>query len=1393
MGNALFGSSSRKSKPLAPDMALRVQTSIVGQAIPVGWGQFRIACNLLDYQDFKATAVKAQSAGGKGAAFGGGKGTSGSSSYTYSAAVVAGICEGPINSYIQCWNSKTKQTLASLGFTTFLGSYAQTAWSYMSSAHPANAINYRGIAYVAAGPLQLGSSSQLPNLNFEIKATFSDAISGLPDADPKDVTTDILTNVNYGVGFPSGSLSALTTWSQYCRATGMVISPVLTQQRSCADFLNEVAEATNSNFRWSGSTLDCIPYGDTTITAHGSTYTAPSAPQYDIIDADYICQPGDKPVKVRRARPSDQFNLVRTKYQDRNNDYNEITVQASDEAAVAQFGLRTEDPKSHPFICDAAAAQMSCSLRLGRQQVRNTYVFTVGRRFIRLDPMDIVSINDSHLGLVAQWVRINEITENSDNTLTISAEEYLNGTGAAPAYPRQGNTGHVEDYHAAPGSINTPLIFTAPMQLATNQSLEVWMAVSGIDQVNWGGCDVYMSFDNTTYQNIGRITGNSRQGVLTSTFSANGTSPDTTDTAHIDFTMSSGSLTSVSTTVANNYGSLMYVEDTSGGTRELFSYKDATLTSTFHYDLTTNYRGLYGTSNQSHASSSKVCRCDGQLFKLPYTKDRVGVTIYLKFCSFNRWGDNTQDLSSATAYTYVLTGPPAVYGPSNLQAFGDVHAAKLTWDNAFNVGPQATEIWRSTSDPFVVSERWHFESPGGEAIYSTPVVVTNFMKSGVGQGPCVIFTDYDWFCRVLKITDGSLVWSKAAGASCYGRAQCLILQGETNHTVCFPSHDGKVWVQDSTGANRYQILNMYDRIGTNLTPVARSVNNAVKFTGAAFHPDAWVRDHTVFSNNAYVQIVSGTGSGATLYQVKQVNPADHDEVQLNTTAFPTVDGTSRCTFIPRFSSDTFCQHAGTTVVDGGVDYLVTCWFDNSVTKTNLSTGVVTAYFCALENNEAWPLIGDVGLGHNSVVFGSIDKKVRCLALSTMALEWSHTFPQGIDAALDMAMIDGSTLAIAVNGRRSGDATAGKCTYLKAVDGTLLYASADMQGDMDSRPLLIAQGDGTYRTFVVGDAGLPTYLDTHANTVWQHTRGTVFNSSPVAYDVDGDTIPDIICCDMSGNICVYSQAGTLMKVFPANSGVEGTPFIGTPLANGKVQLLVPSIGDGGVTTKGRMTCYEFTVTSSNFGSAVKVGEAAAWATAYVDANLPSSTSYWYWIRYRDDAGSFSLYNPPTTGDGAAATTLLVQTNDLADNLITSPKVANANIVTSHLISNAATLHADVEATGPTTGVVATWITLVTTPTFTSEGGPNSLVGGFFVHNTDNGSHNWDVRIRRNGTTVVYPGTSVSVTTLNTTYSKITVEWVEVPGIGSLYYELQWKADSTALQTINMVLSDDEIKR
>ncbi len=476
-----------------------------------------------------------------------------------------------------------------------------------------------------------------------------------------------------------------------------------------------------------------------------------------------------------------------------------------------------------------------------------------------------------------------------------------------------------------------------------------------------------------------------------------------------------------------------------------------------------------------------------------------------------------------------------------------------------------------------LAERWHYENAGATSVFSTPIVTSTFIKSGVDQGACTIFTSEDGSCYVYRMNAGTVVWSKASGAMCYGRAQAVVLQGETDHTVFFPSHDGKIYSQNGDGTDRWTVSNLYvregDYGGSGLTPVAAiGPTDTVTVTGKAWDANAFIRSHTVSGANASVQIISGLGSGSTLYEIKEVKPADHSKLTLFNSTFPTVDATSRIVIVPKYSSDVYWQHAGTLVVEGGVDYLIACGFDDSVTKIRCTDGVVTAYYCSLENNEAWPLVQDVGKGHVSVVFGSIDRSVYCLKLSDMTLEWQTTLTDGVDSIITCAALDNVTTQVVVTSRDN------KVHYLKGTDGTVLFSGADLGGDIDSGACLLQQGDGTYKVFVAGDSGKVTMYDDQANVLWQNNVGTIFNSTGVAYDVNFDSVNEIVVGDESGNIYIYNQSGALLKSYSAYGPIEGVPALGTFLSNGRVQLLVPTLVDG-TGRFGRLTCYEFAITAS----------------------------------------------------------------------------------------------------------------------------------------------------------------------------------------------------------------------
>jgi hypothetical protein len=731
----LFGGGNRQVQAAsAPAFTgIRLQTSVYGLVIPIVYGQTRIQGNLIWYGDFKAIPQQSGGGGGGGGGKGGGGGGSGggATTYTYQAAVAIALCEGTIANLLQCWNGKAVQTLASMGFSTFLGTYpTQTPWGYLTTFHAGQDLGYQGLAYAAAPALDLGTSPDMPNLNFEAAAKFQLGVGGRIDADPKDVVTDFLTNADYGAGFPSARLGSLTTYSNYCISAGLLISPAFTEQKPGGQALQEIVESTNSAFVWSSGLLTIVPYGDQNLAWSTYSYTAPSAPLYDLADDDFLTPTTeDGPVTLVRTRPADAFNVMRGEFSNRANQYNPEIVEAKDQNAIELYGQRTDQPKKWHFFCDATMARTAVQLLLQRQNIRNNYTFTLGWKYILLDPMDIVSLTDAALGLNKQWVRITEITEDEEGALTVVAEEYLAGTGAVAIYSFQQGSGYAANFNVDPGNVNAPIIFEPPGQLA--QALEIFAAVSGANP-NWGGAECWASSDNATYTMVGTIGTPSRMGALSAALPS-GAETDTVNTLSIDLTESRGTLLSGTQSDADRLVTLCYADG------EWLAYKTATLTAPNKYDLAYLVRGAYGSPIGAHLQGAPFTRVDQNIVSFPFSSALIGHPLYLKFVSFNIYGGGKQSLATVPAYTYYPTGLALYALPADVQNLTSNYLAGLTqlfwdavpdfrlldyevrlgtsWNSATFVGRTPTARFIPYIDGnYLVSA--HYRAPNGDDVYS---------------------------------------------------------------------------------------------------------------------------------------------------------------------------------------------------------------------------------------------------------------------------------------------------------------------------------------------------------------------------------------------------------------------------------------------------------------------------------------------------------------------------------------------------------------------------------------------------------------------------------------------------------------------------------------------------
>lgn len=722
----LFSSPKQTQAKQHPAVSgLQIQTSAYGKVIPIVYGTTRLAPNLIWYGDFQAIAHQSSPpSSGKGGVTGGsgGKGgAGGATTYTYTAAVMLGLCEGPIQGLGQAWASKEVTTPAALGLSVFTGTLGQAPWGYLSTNHPSEALGYSGTAYAAAAPYALDGQGQLPNNNFEVIGIYANSVGTLPDADPSLVVADLLINPRYGAGFPAARLGDLSTYQAYALSAGLLISPAYTDAASASTLLDDIATYTNSEFVWSSGALTLVPYGDAVISGNGKSYAPPSAPLYDLGDDDFLpnvnasgasASTNSDPVLVTRKRPSDALNDIKVEYLDRANQYNTAIVEASDQAMIDVYGLRFDQTRQAHLFADAAAARLSAQLLLQRQAIRNTYQFTLDQRYILLDPMDILTLTDARLGLSRQWVRITEITENDDGTLLVAAEDYLAGTGSAALYSFQQGAGYSVNYNADPGNAVAPIVFEAPVQIAQS-GLEVWLATAG--GANWGGCDVYVSSDGSTYKLAGRKNGPSRMGVLTASFPA-GSDPDTADTLAVDLSESNGALLSGTQQDADLAHTLCWVDG------EFVSYETATLTGANRYSLGTYIRrGLYGSAIAAHAAGAGFARLDDAVFTFPYDKSQIGTTIHIKLVSFNLYGGGLQQLAAVTDYTHTIAGPPP---PANVTGFSAQQtggAVVFKWDEVADFALKGYDILYGPQGGSIASATFLTESARGTEMTNAAV------------------------------------------------------------------------------------------------------------------------------------------------------------------------------------------------------------------------------------------------------------------------------------------------------------------------------------------------------------------------------------------------------------------------------------------------------------------------------------------------------------------------------------------------------------------------------------------------------------------------------------------------------------------------------------------------
>lgn len=573
--------------------------------------------------------------------------------YTFSSSL-AGVYVRISYTYTSSDSNITNSSVLNLTF--FGGSLGQSVWSFMQSNFPSAAFGHTGICHVDFDPIALGTSATLPSYNYELLGLniFS---GGGYDAHPCDCLRTLLTDSFLGVGFPSANIGDWTSCYAYWASNSYFMSMVLDTQTSVASAMSSVIETGNVGAVWSDGLLKLVPYGDTTSVGNGYTYTPNTTPVATLTWNDLLpsselsagSTTTNEPLQVSQRAPQDCWNYVQAQFTNRSNDYNNEIINEQNDAFIQLYGRRIESSQTWDWISTTAAATWALNLRLKRQcYLRNGYKFWVSFRFARLEPMDNVVLPTGEV------VRILQITDSSDGRRTVEAEQWTYGSADVTIYPKQTPTSFQPGISQALPGDTTAVIFEATPQsvLATANTLQI--AVAGVNS-NWGGCNIYVSTDGSTYSLLSKATSLNRAGLLSAALPLTA-DPDTSDTLSVDLTQSGGTLVTVTQDQADSFVSLCVIID-SAGTTELLSFETATLSAAYRYNLTYLRRGVYGTTIAAHAIGSSFAYIgSGGLNEYQYDSQYVGKTIYFKFCSFNLAGNQVQDIADVSPVSFTIPG-----------------------------------------------------------------------------------------------------------------------------------------------------------------------------------------------------------------------------------------------------------------------------------------------------------------------------------------------------------------------------------------------------------------------------------------------------------------------------------------------------------------------------------------------------------------------------------------------------------------------------------------------------------------------------------------------------------------------------------------------------------------
>ena len=127
-------------------------------------------------------------------------------------------------------------------------------------------------------------------------------------------------------------------------------------------------------------------------------------------------------------------NLLQLQTPNRASEYNTVVTSQPELASIAMFGQRKDSPQPLNCIQDVNIHRMILGIMVRRQNyIRNTYKFKLKAKWKLLEPMDLVTINDSQIGILDLAVRLTSIKEDDQYNLDCEATPFCYGVNTRPS------------------------------------------------------------------------------------------------------------------------------------------------------------------------------------------------------------------------------------------------------------------------------------------------------------------------------------------------------------------------------------------------------------------------------------------------------------------------------------------------------------------------------------------------------------------------------------------------------------------------------------------------------------------------------------------------------------------------------------------------------------------------------------------------------------------------------------------------------------------------------------------------------------------------------------------------------------------------------------------------